>query len=217
MRCARAVPMTDPLLSRLDPRSFQEIARMVLDTPTFEWIRSGSGAEFGGDNETAFGRRRLRPSGARRRVHRVDRYDTPGCICGAPCDGRSDGPPEGRPPGWRTGHGRRRGACRQPARLSRSTPRPASTISRQHNPTSPYWSQLYNWDNLRCAGRGDRPGRGGRLQGDRPARQYPARREPHVLADRVPAAGRREVRALRVVAGAAGRPTPGTTSAGCVR
>ncbi len=30
--------------------------------PTFEWIRSGSGAEFGGDNETAFGRRRLRPS-----------------------------------------------------------------------------------------------------------------------------------------------------------
>ncbi len=54
--------MTDPLLSRLDPRSFQEIARMVLDTPTFEWIRSGSGAEFGGDNETAFGRRRLRPS-----------------------------------------------------------------------------------------------------------------------------------------------------------
>ncbi len=54
--------MTDPLLSRLDPRSFQEIARMVLDTPTFEWIRSGSGEAFGGDNETAFGRRRLRPS-----------------------------------------------------------------------------------------------------------------------------------------------------------
>ena len=54
--------MTDPLLSRLDPRSFQEIARLVLDTPTYEWIRSGSGTEFGGDNETAFGRRRLRPS-----------------------------------------------------------------------------------------------------------------------------------------------------------
>ncbi len=54
--------MTDPLLSRLDPRSFQEIARLVLDTPTYEWIRSGSGTEFGGDNEAAFGRRRLRPS-----------------------------------------------------------------------------------------------------------------------------------------------------------
>ncbi len=53
--------MTDPLLSRLDPRSFGDIARHVLDGPTFEWIRSGSGAEFGGDNEAAFGRRRLRP------------------------------------------------------------------------------------------------------------------------------------------------------------
>ena len=54
--------MTDPLLSRLDPRSFGDIARHVLDGPTFEWIRSGSGVEFGGDNEAAFGRRRLRPS-----------------------------------------------------------------------------------------------------------------------------------------------------------
>jgi 4-hydroxymandelate oxidase len=54
--------MTDPLLGRLDPRAFGEIARHVLDTPTFEWIRSGSGPEFDGDNETAFQRRRLRPS-----------------------------------------------------------------------------------------------------------------------------------------------------------
>jgi isopentenyl diphosphate isomerase/L-lactate dehydrogenase-like FMN-dependent dehydrogenase len=54
--------MTDPLLARLDPRIFGEIARHVLDTPTYEWIRSGSGSEFGGDNEAAFGRRRLRPS-----------------------------------------------------------------------------------------------------------------------------------------------------------
>ena len=54
--------MTDSLLSRLDPRAFGEIARHVMDTPTFEWIRSGSGSEFGGDNEAAFARRRLRPS-----------------------------------------------------------------------------------------------------------------------------------------------------------
>ena len=33
-----------------------------MDTPTYEWIRSGSGSEFGGDNEAAFARRRLRPS-----------------------------------------------------------------------------------------------------------------------------------------------------------
>lgn len=33
-----------------------------MDTPTYEWICSGSGSEFGGDNEAAFARRRLRPS-----------------------------------------------------------------------------------------------------------------------------------------------------------
>jgi len=54
--------MIDPLIARLDPRAFAEIARHVLDTPTFEWIRSGSGSESGGDNEAAFTRRRLRPS-----------------------------------------------------------------------------------------------------------------------------------------------------------
>ena len=54
--------MTDSLLERLDPRHFSDVARHVLDAPTYEWIRSGSGAEFGSDNEAAFGRRRLRPS-----------------------------------------------------------------------------------------------------------------------------------------------------------
>jgi 4-hydroxymandelate oxidase len=54
--------MTDPLLDRLDPRVFGDIARHVLDTPTYEWIRSGSGPDFAGDNEAAFGRRRLLPS-----------------------------------------------------------------------------------------------------------------------------------------------------------
>src|SRR6478736_6470450 len=54
--------MTDPLINRLDPRVFGEVARHVLDTPTYEWIRSGSGPDFAGDNEAAFGRRRLRPS-----------------------------------------------------------------------------------------------------------------------------------------------------------
>ena len=53
--------MTESLLDRLDPLAFGEIARHVLDTPVYEWIRSGSGADFGGDNEAAFGRRRLRP------------------------------------------------------------------------------------------------------------------------------------------------------------
>ena len=54
--------MTDPLINRLDPRVFGDVARHVLDTPTYEWIRSGSGPDFVGDNVAAFGRRRLRPS-----------------------------------------------------------------------------------------------------------------------------------------------------------
>ena len=55
-------PVSDPLVARLDPRSYHEIARHVIDTPTYEWIRSGSGAGFDSDNESAFRRRRLRPS-----------------------------------------------------------------------------------------------------------------------------------------------------------
>ena len=54
--------MTDPLINPIDPRVFHEVARYVLDAPTYEWIRSGSGPDFAGDNEAAFGRRRLRPS-----------------------------------------------------------------------------------------------------------------------------------------------------------
>lgn len=53
--------MTDALLARLDPSDYREVARLVLDTPTFEWIRSGSGPDFDGDNEIAFRRHRLRP------------------------------------------------------------------------------------------------------------------------------------------------------------
>jgi 4-hydroxymandelate oxidase len=55
-------PMSDSLVARLDPRHYQDIARHLLDTPTYEWIRSGSGPGFDGDNEAAFRRRRLRPS-----------------------------------------------------------------------------------------------------------------------------------------------------------
>ena len=53
--------MTDHLISRLDPRDYGDIARYVLDTPTYEWIRSGSGPDFAGENEAAFQRHRLRP------------------------------------------------------------------------------------------------------------------------------------------------------------
>jgi 4-hydroxymandelate oxidase len=54
--------VTDPLVTRLAPHVYSEIARHLIGTPTYEWIRSGSGEDFGSDNEAAFGRRRLRPS-----------------------------------------------------------------------------------------------------------------------------------------------------------
>ena len=54
--------MSDPLIARLDPASFAEVARHVLDTPSYEWIRSGAGDEQSlRDNEAAFSRWRLRP------------------------------------------------------------------------------------------------------------------------------------------------------------
>jgi 4-hydroxymandelate oxidase len=53
--------MTDPLVARLAPRVYREIAHHLLDAPTYGWIESGSGDEFESDNEAAFGRRRLRP------------------------------------------------------------------------------------------------------------------------------------------------------------
>jgi 4-hydroxymandelate oxidase len=52
--------MTDPLVARLAPRDYREVARYVIGTPTYEWIRSGSGDGFESDNEAAFRRRRLR-------------------------------------------------------------------------------------------------------------------------------------------------------------
>ncbi len=54
--------MPDALVARLDPATFADVARHVLDTPSYEWIRSGSGDEqSAADNIAAFGRRRLRP------------------------------------------------------------------------------------------------------------------------------------------------------------
>jgi 4-hydroxymandelate oxidase len=54
--------MTDPLVQRLAPHTYREIARHLLDRPTYGWIESGSGDDFESDNEAAFRRRRLRPS-----------------------------------------------------------------------------------------------------------------------------------------------------------
>ena len=54
--------MSDSLVARLDPHTYQDVARHLLDNPTYEWIRSGAGPGSESDNEAAFRRRRLRPS-----------------------------------------------------------------------------------------------------------------------------------------------------------
>ena len=54
--------MTDPLVARLSPHVYREVARHLIGAPTYEWILSGSGEAFESDNEAAFRRRRLRPS-----------------------------------------------------------------------------------------------------------------------------------------------------------
>ncbi len=52
--------MTDPLVARLRPTGLRRRGAHVIGTPTYEWIRSGTGPDFAADNEAAFGRRRLR-------------------------------------------------------------------------------------------------------------------------------------------------------------
>ena len=137
--------MTDPLLSRLDPRSFGDIARHVLDGPTFEWIRSGSGAEFGGDNEAAFGRRRLRP----RVLVDVSAVRTATTVLGAPVAAPVMVGPMGL---QRAVHADGELA------MAQGTARAGSLLVVAVNSTTsiediastapdlPFWFQLYNWD-----------------------------------------------------------------------
>ena len=54
--------MSDRLLDRIPLDSFGDVARLVLETPVYEWIRSGAGDEQSAiDNVAAFRRWRMRP------------------------------------------------------------------------------------------------------------------------------------------------------------
>ena len=140
-----SLPVTDPLLSRLDPRSFGDIARHVLDGPTFEWIRSGSGSEFGGDNEAAFGRRRLRP----RVLVDVSAVRTATTVLGAPVAAPLMVGPMGlqravHPDGelaMAEGTARAGSLLVVAVNSTTSIEDIASTA-----PDLPLWFQLYNWD-----------------------------------------------------------------------
>jgi len=54
--------VSDRLLDRIPLDSFGDVARLVLETPVYEWIRSGAGDEQSAiDNVAAFRRWRMRP------------------------------------------------------------------------------------------------------------------------------------------------------------
>ena len=54
--------MSPSLIDRLDPRDFESVAKLVLQTPIYEWIRSGADDEQSlKDNVSAFRRYRLNP------------------------------------------------------------------------------------------------------------------------------------------------------------
>ena len=72
--------MTDPLVARLASARLPRGRPHVIDAPTYEWIRSGSGDGFDGDNEAAFRRRRLRP----RVLVDVSAVSTATTVLGAP-------------------------------------------------------------------------------------------------------------------------------------
>jgi isopentenyl diphosphate isomerase/L-lactate dehydrogenase-like FMN-dependent dehydrogenase len=137
--------MSDSLVARLDPRTYQDIARHLLDAPTFEWIRSGSGDGFDSDNEAAFRRRRLRPSV----LVDVSAVSTVTTVLGAPIAAPVLVGPMGL---QRAAHpegelAMARGAAQAGSLLTVAV---NATTSIEEiaaaAPGLPLWFQLYNWD-----------------------------------------------------------------------
>jgi 4-hydroxymandelate oxidase len=137
--------MSDSLVARLDPRVYHEIARHLLDSPTYEWIRSGSGAGFDGDNEAAFRRRRLRPSV----LVDVSEVSTATTVLGAPIAAPVVIGPMGlqraaHPDGevaMATGAAQAGSLLTVAVNATTSIEEIASAA-----PGLPLWFQLYNWD-----------------------------------------------------------------------
>ena len=200
MRFRRVRPMTDPLVARLAPRDYREVARYVIGTPTYEWIRSGSGDGFEGDNEAAFRRRRLRARRPRRRVRGQHRDDRARRLDRCAGDDRPDGPPAGGPPGWRARDGRRSRAGRQPARRGRQ--RDHEHRGHRRRPAGPAaLVPALQLGRSGCAGRRHRPGRSRRRA--RPSCRWSTRRSTSTTPRRRSVSGcrrRRQVRPLRHLA-----------------
>lgn len=137
--------MTDPLIGRLPPSAYREVARHLIDGPVYEWIRSGSGDDFDGDNEPAFRRRRLRP----RVLVDVSSVSTATTVLGAPIAAPIVVGPMGlqravHPEGELAMAG---GAARAGSLLTVAVNATTSVEDiAAAAPELPLWFQLYNWD-----------------------------------------------------------------------
>jgi len=134
------------LIDRLDPNAFAEVARHVLDRPTYDWIASGSGDALSlRDNEAAYSRWRFRP----RVLVDVATVSTKTTLLGtevatpigvAPMGLQKGIHPDGE---LATGEGVARVGGLVIAAVN-------ATVSvddvAKANPGLPFWLQLYNWD-----------------------------------------------------------------------
>ena len=146
MRCCRLPPMTDPLVAdSTHGSSARSRATCSTRRPT-----NGSAPvrapDFAGDNEAAFGRRRLRPSV----LVDVSAVRTETTLLGATVVGAGDrrAGRASRRRSTRTASWRWPRAPRGPAACSSSpSTRPTSIEDiAAAQPTLPLWFQLYNWD-----------------------------------------------------------------------
>ena len=195
--------MTDPLLARLDPRAFGDVARHVLDTPTYEWIRSGSGSGVRKRQRIRLPAVAAAPERPRRRLERLDEND--------PARGESIARRSSSARSVSSGRSTRTANWRWPVvppgpaacSWSRSTPRRASRTSRPPSPSSRSGSSSTTGTTaMRWPASSPGPRRPG-CKAIVPLVNTPIGGQPHVAQDRLPAARRREVRALRDVAGSA--------------
>ena len=208
--------MTDPLVARLAPRDYREVARYVIGAPTYEWIRSGSGDGFASDNEAAFRRRRLRS----RVLVDVAAVSTATTVLGAPIAAPVMIGPMGlqravHPDGELA---MAEGAARAGSLLVVAVN--ATTSIEDIAAAAPGPAALVPALQLGrpgCPGRRHRSGRSGRRPRHRAPGQHGGRRQPHLAADRLPAPRDGASSPTSTARPRTPARTPGSTSAGSAR
>lgn len=140
------MPVSASLIDRLDPGAFGDLARYVLDRPTYDWIASGSGDEQSlRDNEAAYSRWRFRP----RVLVDVAAVNLATTLLGAPVRAPIGVAPIGlqkavHPDGelaMAEGVARAGGLLIMAVNATVSVDDVAKA-----RPDLPFWLQLYNWD-----------------------------------------------------------------------